>query len=70
MEIESSALVTMDIHCHLAKTEVIGLLGGQYNREQGTIHIRQAEACDSVSTGLQCEMDPGILLDGTATSCG
>lgn len=59
VEIESSALVTMDTHCHLAKTEVIGMLGGQYLREQGTVVIRVAEPCESVSTGLQCEMDPG-----------
>ena len=51
----------MDAHAHLAKTEVIGLLGGRYLRETGKLHITRAEPCDSLSTGLQCEMDPGEL---------
>ena len=61
MDIESAVLVVMDAHAHLAKTEVIGLLGGRYLRETGKLHITRAEPCDSLSTGLQCEMDPGEL---------
>ena len=59
MVVESAALVVMDTHAHLSKTEVIGLLGGRYLREQGRLHITRAEPCDSLSTGMQCEMDPG-----------
>ena len=57
--IEYSGLLTMDVHAHLSKTEVIGLLGGEYSSERGELHVTMAEPCDSISTGMQCEMDPG-----------
>ena len=59
MVIEYSGLLTMDVHAHLSKTEVIGLLGGEYSEERGVLHVTMAEPCDSISTGMQCEMDPG-----------
>ena len=57
--IDNSALVLMDTHSHLSKTEVIGLLGGRFQEELSTLRIHNAEPCDSISTGMQCEMDPG-----------
>ena len=57
--IDSGALVIMDTHSHLSKTEVIGLLGGEFQEELGTLRIHSAEPCESTSTGMQCEMDPG-----------
>ena len=62
MEVESSALIVMDVHAHISKTEVIGLLGGQYNQEQRALHITIAQPCNSLSTGMQCEMDPGMEI--------
>lgn len=48
----------MDFHSHLAETEVIGLLGGLYDEDEKILFILGVFPCRSVSTGLQCEMDP------------
>ena len=48
----------MDFHAHLARTEVIGLLGGLFDPEHRRLHVRTVFPCNSLSTGLQCEMDP------------
>ena len=56
-----SAMMVLDTHAHLCKTEVIGLLGGQYDVKRGLLQIQRAEPCDSISTGMQCEMDPGNI---------
>uniref|UniRef100_A0A8C5D168 Myb-like, SWIRM and MPN domain-containing protein 1 n=1 Tax=Gouania willdenowi TaxID=441366 RepID=A0A8C5D168_GOUWI len=50
--------VFVSLHAHVSRAEVIGLLGGTYNDEDKVLKIRAAEPCNSVSTGLQCEMDP------------
>ena len=62
MVIDNSALVVMDAHAHLSRTEVIGLLGGDFRSHLGTLHIHVAAPCDSVSTDMQCEMDPGTNM--------
>uniref|UniRef100_A0A8C1MSI2 Myb-like, SWIRM and MPN domain-containing protein 1 n=1 Tax=Cyprinus carpio TaxID=7962 RepID=A0A8C1MSI2_CYPCA len=54
----AEALVVMDIHAHVSMGEVIGLLGGAYEEEEKVLKICAAEPCNSLSTGLQCEMDP------------
>ncbi|XP_067949984.1 histone H2A deubiquitinase MYSM1-like [Watersipora subatra] len=56
--LESAAAAIMDIHAHLCKTEVIGLLGGRYSCEQDTLTVVRAEPCWSKSTSLHCDMDP------------
>ncbi|KAI8820186.1 SWIRM domain-containing protein, partial [Fimicolochytrium jonesii] len=56
--VESNALITMDFHSHLAQTEIIGLLGGTYDALTSTLSIRDVFPCQSMSTGVQCEMDP------------
>lgn len=61
VEIHCSALIVMDIHSHISKTEVIGMLGGKFCLEQGKLTITMAIPCNSISTGMQCEMDPGKL---------
>lgn len=48
----------MDFHSHLAETEVIGLLGGLYDEDEKILFILGVFPCRSISTGLQCEMDP------------
>ena len=55
----NSCLIIMDVHAHVAKTEVIGMLGGHYS--DGRLCVTMAIPCNSISTGMQCEMDPGIL---------
>ncbi|KAG5850031.1 hypothetical protein ANANG_G00077950 [Anguilla anguilla] len=54
----AEALVVMDMHAHVSMGEVIGLLGGEYSEGEKVLKICAAEPCNSVSTGLQCEMDP------------
>ncbi|XP_038572352.1 histone H2A deubiquitinase MYSM1 [Micropterus salmoides] len=54
----AETLLIMDMHAHVSRGEVIGLLGGTFNEEEKVLKIRAAEPCNSVSTGLQCEMDP------------
>ncbi|KAK6308922.1 hypothetical protein J4Q44_G00203850 [Coregonus suidteri] len=55
----AEALLIMDMHAHVSMEEVIGLLGGAYSEEEDKVlKIVAAEPCNSVSTGLQCEMDP------------
>ena len=56
--IEASVLVILDVHAHQCKTEVIGMLGGKYQEEENKLIIDMAMPCDSLSTHLQCEMDP------------
>uniref|UniRef100_A0A8C3TBZ2 Myb-like, SWIRM and MPN domain-containing protein 1 n=1 Tax=Chelydra serpentina TaxID=8475 RepID=A0A8C3TBZ2_CHESE len=45
-------------HAHVSMAEVIGLLGGRYSEADRIVEICAAEPCNSLSTGLQCEMDP------------
>ena len=59
MHLDLTSLIVMDVHAHLSKTEVIGLLGGLYDNKKKVLEILRTEPCDSLSTGLQCEMDPG-----------
>uniref|UniRef100_A0A4W5P0F9 Myb-like, SWIRM and MPN domain-containing protein 1 n=1 Tax=Hucho hucho TaxID=62062 RepID=A0A4W5P0F9_9TELE len=54
----AEALLVMDMHAHVSMGEIIGLLGGAYSEEDKVLKIFAAEPCNSVSTGLQCEMDP------------
>ncbi|XP_076134231.1 histone H2A deubiquitinase MYSM1 [Alosa pseudoharengus] len=56
--VSAEALVVMDMHAHVSMGEVIGLLGGAYLEEDKVLKIRAAEPCNSLSTGMQCEMDP------------
>uniref|UniRef100_H3CL25 Myb-like, SWIRM and MPN domain-containing protein 1 n=1 Tax=Tetraodon nigroviridis TaxID=99883 RepID=H3CL25_TETNG len=54
----AETLLILDMHAHVSRSEVIGLLGGVFNEEEKLLKISAAEPCNSVSTGLQCEMDP------------
>uniref|UniRef100_A0A2K6A6T1 Deubiquitinase MYSM1 n=1 Tax=Mandrillus leucophaeus TaxID=9568 RepID=A0A2K6A6T1_MANLE len=45
-------------HAHVSMAEVIGLLGGRYSEVDKVVEVCAAEPCNSLSTGLQCEMDP------------
>ncbi|KAI8897885.1 hypothetical protein BC833DRAFT_526547 [Globomyces pollinis-pini] len=58
VNILSNTLIIMDFHSHLATTEIIGLLGGQYNDSTRLLEISDVFPCNSISTGVQCEMDP------------
>ncbi|KAI9481410.1 MAG: hypothetical protein EXX96DRAFT_595226 [Benjaminiella poitrasii] len=60
VEINSDALLIMDFHSHLAHTEIIGLLGGNFIKRGETkiLQVKTVFPCRSTSTGIQCEMDP------------
>ncbi|KAG2233678.1 hypothetical protein INT48_009422 [Thamnidium elegans] len=60
VEILSDALLVMDFHSHLAHTEIIGLLGGNFitRGETKILQVKSVFPCQSTSTGIQCEMDP------------
>ncbi|XP_036610316.1 histone H2A deubiquitinase MYSM1 [Trichosurus vulpecula] len=58
VQVASEALLIMDLHAHISMAEVIGLLGGRYLEAEKVIEVCAAEPCNSLSTGLQCEMDP------------
>ncbi|KAK3824685.1 MAG: hypothetical protein J3Q66DRAFT_277514, partial [Benniella sp.] len=58
VKISSDAMLIMDFHSHMAETEVIGLLGGLYDEDERILFILSVYPCRSISTGLQCEMDP------------
>ena len=65
MCIEGQALVVMDVHAHLSHAEVTGLLGGllDHTCDGDKLCVTMAVPCDSLSTSLQCEMDPGVLAN-------
>ncbi|XP_051713680.1 deubiquitinase MYSM1 isoform X9 [Oryctolagus cuniculus] len=58
VKVASEALLIMDLHAHVSMAEVIGLLGGRYSEGDKIVEVCAAEPCNSLSTGLQCEMDP------------
>ncbi|XP_051868185.1 histone H2A deubiquitinase MYSM1 [Pristis pectinata] len=58
VKVAVEALLVMDMHAHVSMAEVIGLLGGRYSSGKRVLEICVAEPCNSLSTGLQCEMDP------------
>ncbi|XP_034358269.1 deubiquitinase MYSM1 isoform X2 [Arvicanthis niloticus] len=58
VKVASEALLIMDLHAHVSMAEVIGLLGGRYSEAEKILEVCAAEPCNSLSTGLQCEMDP------------
>jgi len=62
------ALATMDLHSHLVKTEVIGLLAGEWNLEEKKLYVLSAYPCKSIENDenteesmnrhVNVEMDP------------
>eukprot|EP00736_Rhodelphis_marinus_P012581 Rmarinus@m.15382 len=63
LNVQKIALLVMDFHAHLSETEVIGLLGGTWNRQCRQIQIRAAYPCRSIEAegsdpSISVEMDP------------
>ncbi|KAI9325908.1 SWIRM domain-containing protein [Zopfochytrium polystomum] len=56
--VNRASLIVMDFHAHLAETEIIGLLGGTYDAESRLLRVEDVFPCKSVSTGIQCEIEP------------
>ncbi|XP_027708624.1 histone H2A deubiquitinase MYSM1 isoform X1 [Vombatus ursinus] len=70
VRVASEALLIMDLHAHVSMAEVIGLLGGRYLEAEKVIEVCAAEPCNSLSTGLQCEMDPVSQTQASETLAG
>ncbi len=45
-------------YCSLCLYKVLGLLGGSYDHTAHHLHVAIAIPCDSISSTVQCEMDP------------
>ncbi|XP_063284070.1 deubiquitinase MYSM1 [Pelobates fuscus] len=58
VKVAAEVMLLLDLHAHVSMAEVIGLLGGRYSETESVLEIWAAEPCNSLSTGLQCEMDP------------
>ncbi|XP_014665320.1 PREDICTED: histone H2A deubiquitinase MYSM1-like [Priapulus caudatus] len=58
VQVDTAAMLVIDIHAHISGNEVIGLLGGIYSPEEKALQVALSEPCNSLSTGMQCEMDP------------
>ena len=43
------AALVMDIHSHCARTEIIGLLAGSFDRDSSTLWISRAFACRALA---------------------
>ncbi|KAI8614287.1 SWIRM domain-containing protein [Chytriomyces sp. MP71] len=56
--VDSNVQMVIDFHSHLADTEIIGLLGGTYDPLEKILYVNEAYPCKSISTTIQCEMDP------------
>ncbi|KYQ90845.1 myb domain-containing protein [Tieghemostelium lacteum] len=57
LDVSSNSLILMDIHSHISRAEVIGLLAGRYHPERKHISVHLAIPCTSKSSDIQCEMD-------------
>ncbi|KAI8320525.1 hypothetical protein GQ54DRAFT_212830 [Martensiomyces pterosporus] len=63
VSVSAAALALMDLHAHLMYTEIIGLLGGQYNARKRQLVVEVAFPCRSTSTTTECEMDPASEVE-------
>jgi protein MYSM1 len=43
--IQSNATLLMDIHCHLARTEVIGYVAGTWDKQTRRLHVIKVCVC-------------------------
>ncbi|KAI9102745.1 SWIRM domain-containing protein [Phlyctochytrium arcticum] len=70
VEVQSNAMIVMDLHAHLAHTEIIGLLGGIFDADNLVINVLDVFPCRSMSTGVQCEMDPDSEMQAREVFAG
>ncbi|KAJ1951176.1 hypothetical protein EC988_004120, partial [Linderina pennispora] len=63
--VHSNAKLQMDFHAHLMMSEVIGLLGGQWNSHDKVLTVVRAFPCKAIESEdahTNVEMDPGEQL--------
>ena len=46
-------------------TEIIGLIGGTFDKNARVLHVTHVYPCKSISSGIECEMDPISELEAT-----
>jgi hypothetical protein len=63
------ATLLMDVHAHLAASEVIGLLGGTWHADQRRIEVVRAFPCaraPGTRSGTSVELDPAAEVETRA----
>jgi len=66
VKVNSNVLLVSDFHSHLAYTEIIGFLAGDWNETEKLITIDEAFPCKSLASGsdnVNVEMDPTSELE-------
>jgi len=66
VKVNSNVLLVSDFHSHLAYTEIIGFLAGDWNENEKLITIDEAFPCKSLASGsdnVNVEMDPTSELE-------
>ncbi|KAI8069264.1 hypothetical protein BC940DRAFT_298307 [Gongronella butleri] len=66
LTVHSNVLLTMDFHAHLMNTEIIGFLGGKWDRATRRIEVKEAFPCRSLKSDhddINVEMDPTSALE-------
>jgi proteasome lid subunit RPN8/RPN11 len=69
VRVNPDATFLADLHAHLCDSEIIGLLGGYYSKEEKCIYIQAAFPCKSTnridSGSTDVEMDPVFQIYAT-----
>ncbi|KAG4101237.1 hypothetical protein H8356DRAFT_933276 [Neocallimastix lanati (nom. inval.)] len=55
----------MEIHSHLLKKEIMGLLGGRYDQIKKILYIKDIYPCRSEGTSYYCEMNVESEIEAT-----
>lgn len=61
--IESNATLIMDIHCHLASTEVIGYIAGYWDPAKKLLRIVSAKPCRALEPGPGQKREQSVEMD-------
>ena len=67
------AVLLMDLHAHLASSEVIGLLGGVWQPDSRRIEVVRAFPCrraQGTQSGTSVELDPAAEVETRALMAG
>ena len=69
VRVHPHAAFLADLHAHLSDAEIIGLLGGRWDAEEGTLYVQAAYPCESVERSddgaTDVEMDPSSQMQAT-----
>ena len=66
IEVDSNAMLLMDLHCHLAETEVIGYLAGTWDKENQKLTVRKSFPCralEGTDAEITSEREKTVEMD-------